>query len=36
MRIYRDPLVSALHLERGGADLDPKTGGQRQESAGIS
>jgi hypothetical protein len=24
-------LVSALHLERGGADLDPQTAGQRQE-----
>jgi hypothetical protein len=38
MRIYRDlrdlsgrELVSALHLERGGADLDPQTAGQRQE-----
>jgi hypothetical protein len=38
MRIYRDPcdlsgreLVSALHLERGGADLDPQTASQRQE-----
>jgi hypothetical protein len=36
MRIYRDLLVSALHLGHGGADLAPKTGGKRQESAGIS